>query len=194
MKKLLLLTVLAACFANSAPLESEKGLLVVDFESAGAARITGTDVTKLQDPDFPEQVKALKYKDQIIFKTAEGIFTGTVGVAYRDVNMVEVRAGYFDPRGSGNREIFHFTYDQDALVGWMEYTYLAKEYNILYTKASGKLTAYSEESRMKDFRYFPGGEAFQIRYDKTDLLSLNAIGGWYMLNEHYFHDPLLYQD
>ena len=90
MKKLFLLTVLIACSAYSTPPESEKGLLVVDFESAGAAKIMGTDVTKLQDPDFPEQVKALKYKDQIIFKTAEGIFTGTVGVAYRDVNMVEV--------------------------------------------------------------------------------------------------------
>lgn len=152
MKKLLLLTVLIACSAYSTPPESEKGLLVVDFESASAAKIMGTDVTKLQDPDFPEQVKALKYRDQIIFKTAEGIFTGTVGVAYRDVNMVEVRAGYFQPRNNGYREIFHFTYDQDALVGWMEYTYAAKEYNILYTKASGKLTAYSEESRMKHFR------------------------------------------
>ena len=153
MKKLLLLSLLlvsASLFAT--PPEQEKGLLVVDFESASAMKIMGTDVTKLQDPDFPEQVKALKYLDKIIFKTAEGIFTGTVGVAYRDVNMVEVRAGYFQPRNNGYREIFHFTYDQDALVGWMEYTYAAKEYNILYTKASGKLTAYSEESRMKHFR------------------------------------------
>ena len=139
MKKLFLLSVLfiaSSLFATP----PKKGLLVVDFENAGASTIMGTDVTKLQDADFPEQVRALKYKDQIVFKTAEGVFTGTVGVAYRDVNMVEVRAGYFEPRNNGYREIFHFTYDQDALVGWMEYTYLAKEYNILYTKASGKLT------------------------------------------------------
>jgi hypothetical protein len=152
MKKLCLLVLLTTASLFATPPEKEKGLLVVDFESASASKIMGTDVTKLQDPDFPEQVKALKYRDQIIFKTAEGIFTGTVGVAYRDVNMVEVRAGYFQPRNNGYREIFHFTYDQDALVGWMEYTYAAKEYNILYTKASGKLTAYSEESRMKHFR------------------------------------------
>ena len=153
MKKLFLLSALfIASSLLATPPEQEKELLVVDFEGASASKIMGTDVTKLQDADFPEQVRALKYKDQIIFKTAEGVFTGTVGVAYRDVNMVEVRAGYFEPRNNGYREIFHFTYDQDALVGWMEYTYLAKEYNILYTKASGKLTAYSEDSRMKDFR------------------------------------------
>lgn len=50
------------------------------------------------------------------------------------------------------------------------------------------------KARMRDFRYYPGGSAFRIHYDKTDLLSLNATGGWYMLNEHYFHNPLLYQD
>ena len=47
---------------------------------------------------------------------------------------------------------------------------------------------------MRDFRYYPSGEAFQIHYDATDLLALNAIGGWHMLNEHYFQDPHLYQD
>ena len=135
MKKLCLLVLLTTVSLFATPPESEKGLLVVDFESASASKIMGTDVTKLQDPDFPEQVKALKYRDQIIFKTAEGIFTGTVGVAYRDVNMVEVRAGYFQPRNNGYREIFHFTYDQDALVGWMEYTYAAKEYNIQIGRA-----------------------------------------------------------
>ncbi len=47
---------------------------------------------------------------------------------------------------------------------------------------------------LSGFCYFPEGEAFRISYDSTDLLTLNADGGWYMLNEHYFSDPLLYQD
>lgn len=47
---------------------------------------------------------------------------------------------------------------------------------------------------LSGFCYFPDGEAFRITYDDTDLLTLNADGGWYMLNEHYFGDPLLYQD
>lgn len=68
---------------------------------------------------------------------------------------------------------------------------------VIFQGLVGHACAYFDQqlkARMKNFRYFPGGEAFQIRYDKTDLLSLNATGGWYMLNEHYFHDPLLYQD
>ena len=47
---------------------------------------------------------------------------------------------------------------------------------------------------MSDFCYYPGGMAFQTEYDRTDLLALNACGGWYMLNEHYFLNPLLYRD
>jgi hypothetical protein len=47
---------------------------------------------------------------------------------------------------------------------------------------------------MSCFRYYPEGKAFRITYDPTDLLTLNADGGWYMLNEHYFSDPALYQD
>ncbi len=47
---------------------------------------------------------------------------------------------------------------------------------------------------MSDFCYYPGGMAFRVDYDRTDLLTLNAAGGWYMLNEHYFLDPLLYRD
>ena len=47
---------------------------------------------------------------------------------------------------------------------------------------------------MKDFRYFPEGRAFRVGYDPTDLLTLNASGGWHMLNEHYFRDPQLYMD
>ena len=66
MKKLLLLSALfIASSLLATPPEQEKELLVVDFEDAGAAKIMGTDVTKLQDADFPEQVRALKYKDQI---------------------------------------------------------------------------------------------------------------------------------
>lgn len=47
---------------------------------------------------------------------------------------------------------------------------------------------------MSGFCYYPEGTAFHLTYDPTDLLTLNADGGWYMLNEHYFSDPALYQD
>lgn len=68
---------------------------------------------------------------------------------------------------------------------------------VIFQGSAGHACPYFDErlkAYMKDFRYYPAGEAFHIRYDDTDLLSLNAIGGWYMLNEHYFQDPLLYQD
>jgi len=68
---------------------------------------------------------------------------------------------------------------------------------IIFQGSAGHACAYFDErlkTYMKDFRYYPSGEAFRVRYDATDLLALNAIGGWYMLNEHYFQDPLLYQD
>ncbi len=68
---------------------------------------------------------------------------------------------------------------------------------VIFQGAIGHACDYFDQqlkAHMSGFRYFPEGKAFGIHYDETDLLSLNAIGGWYMLNEHYFHDPLLYQD
>ena len=53
MKKLCLLVLLTTVSLFATPPEKEKELLVVDFESASASKIMGTDVTKLQDPDFP---------------------------------------------------------------------------------------------------------------------------------------------
>lgn len=50
------------------------------------------------------------------------------------------------------------------------------------------------KAHMSGFCYYPEGAAFRIAYDDADLLTLNADGGWYMLNEHYFQDPYLYQD
>ncbi len=50
------------------------------------------------------------------------------------------------------------------------------------------------KAHMSGFCYYPEGQAFRIVYDDADLLTLNADGGWYMLNEHYFQDPHLYQD
>lgn len=47
---------------------------------------------------------------------------------------------------------------------------------------------------MQGFCYYPEDGAFRIGYDAADLLTLNADGGWYMLNEHYFRDEHLYQD
>ena len=47
---------------------------------------------------------------------------------------------------------------------------------------------------MQGFCYYPEDGAFRIGYEAGDLLTLNADGGWYMLNEHYFQDEHLYQD
>ncbi|MBE5802120.1 MAG: ROK family transcriptional regulator [Clostridiales bacterium] len=47
---------------------------------------------------------------------------------------------------------------------------------------------------MRTFRYYPQGIPFEVGYDQSDLFSLNASGGWYMLNEHYFQSVTLYQE
>ena len=68
---------------------------------------------------------------------------------------------------------------------------------VIFQGTAGHACPYFDEqlkANMQSFRYYPSGKAFRITYDPTDLLALNATGGWYMLNEHYFQDPLLYQD
>ena len=61
MKKIFLLSALfIASSLLATPPEQEKELLVVDFEGASASKIMGTDVTKLQDADFPENITFLQ--------------------------------------------------------------------------------------------------------------------------------------
>ena len=110
----------------------KKEMLALDFTAPNAYSICATDITKLQGADFPDRVKALKVGDELLMKTAEAVYTGRVTLAYRDVNMTEVRAGYFNHHNLKNNEIWHVTFDKDYMVGWLENTYLAKDYSFLY--------------------------------------------------------------
>ncbi len=47
---------------------------------------------------------------------------------------------------------------------------------------------------LSEFKYYPDEGAFGTVYDPTDLFELDAKGGWYMLNEHYFSTQEIYMD
>lgn len=68
---------------------------------------------------------------------------------------------------------------------------------VIFQGSIGHACSYFDEqlrAHMSGFCYYPESGACSISYDPADLLTLNADGGWYMLNEHYFSDPHLYQD
>ena len=56
-----------------------------------------SDITNLQGKEFVETVQALERFDKLVIKTSSSTaLTGTVTLAYLDVNFVEVRAGFLD--------------------------------------------------------------------------------------------------
>ena len=116
MKKALWFSSLLAVFAAISFATPPKDILTVDLTCQEPPTITGgyeRNITKLQDSDLPKQIEALEVGDTIFFNSPDGVFTGKCTVAYRDINLVEVRAGYFQPRNNGYNEIWRFTYDQD---------------------------------------------------------------------------------
>ena len=144
MKKALWFSSLLAVFAAISFATPPKDILTVDLTCQEPPTITGgyeRDITKLQDSDLPQQIEALEVGDTIFFNSPDGVFTGKCTVAYRDINLVEVRAGYFQPRNNGYNEIWRFTSDQDQMLGQVDYTYLNHEYAILYNDKTKKLTA-----------------------------------------------------
>ena len=144
MKKAFWFSSLIAVFAALSFATPPKDILTVDLTCQEPPTVTGgyeRDITKLQDSDLPEQIKALEVGDTIFFNSPDGVFTGKCTVAYRDINLVEVRAGYFQPRNNGYNEIWRFTTDQDQMLGQVDYTYLNHEYAILYNDKTKTLTA-----------------------------------------------------
>ncbi len=143
MKRVFLLSFLLAVCAFASVPKNEK-VLTVDMTCEQPPTLSNGygsgNITNLQDEDLPDQVKALQVGDTLFMKTPDGVFTGLCTVAYRDINLVEVRAGYFQPRNNGYNEIWRFTYDQDQMLGQADYTYLNHEYAILYNHTKGLMS------------------------------------------------------
>ena len=166
------LTVLSWLTIFSMTLSALAATRCLDISPEASVKLN-SDITNLQGKEFVETVQALERFDKLVIKTSSSTaLTGTVTLAYLDVNFVEVRAGFLDDR-PGN---FRLTWDDQYVVGRIIDSLNRGNFEICKKIGSGEMLIEQLDAQAMEEKY-PlncGVSEETLEAELNSLSSLNA--------------------